>query len=138
MIISKDKERLEYFLIRVTELLSNEVNKIFQVQNTLFMHTTKVDSNAGDIKQVKTWIIIEELEALEAFGSKRELDALFHQLLLIALLGREAYTNILLSMQVPRNNIFPIPIRAQMACRIQLGRIDSSTTTYLFPGLDHL
>lgn len=138
LIIPDDNERLEEYLIRVTQVLSKEVKKIFEVQNNLFMHSDKVDSNAGDIKQLKTWIIIEELEALEAFGTKKELDALFHQLLLISLLGREAYTNLLLSMQVPRNDILPIPIRSQMRCRIQLGRIDSSTTTYLFPDLDHI
>ena len=138
LVIPEDGERLEDFLLRVTELLSREVNNIFGVQNILFLHSKKIDSDAGEINQVKTWIIIEELEALEAFGNKRQLDALFHQLLVISLLGREAYTNLLLSMQVPRNDILPIPIRAQMACRIQLGRIDSSTTTYLFPDLDHI
>lgn len=138
LIVPNENERLEEYLIRVTQFLAKEVKRIFEVQNSLYLHSNKVDSDAGEIKQPKTWIIIEELEALEAFGTKKELEALFHQLLLISLLGREAYTNLLLSMQVPRNDILPIPIRSQMRCRIQLGRIDSSTTTYLFPDLDHI
>lgn len=138
LIVPKEGERLEEFLIRVTEILANEVKNIFKVQNNLFQHSNKVDSDAGEIGQSKRWVIIEELEALEAFGTKRELDNLFHQLLLISLLGRESYTNLILSMQVPRNDILPIPIRIQMNCRIQLGRIDSSTTAYLYPDLDHI
>lgn len=138
LVIPEKGERLEEYLIRVTALLAREVKKIFNKQNDLFLKSTKVDADAGEIEQPKTWIILEELEALEAFGTKRELDDLFHQILLISLLGREAYTNILLSLQVPRNDILPIPIRSQMLCRIQLGRIDKSTTTYLFPNLDHM
>lgn len=138
LFVPKKGERLEEYLIRITAMLSQEVKLIFEKQDALFLRSTKVDTNAGEINQPKTWIVIEELEALEAMGTKRELDDLFHQLLLICLLGREAYTNILLSMQVPRNDILPIPIRAQMLCRIQLGRIDKSTTTYLFPDLDHM
>ncbi|WP_283111782.1 chromosome partitioning protein ParA [Lactobacillus gallinarum] len=138
LVIPEENERLEEYLIRVTQVLAKEVNKIFKVQNNLFHQSSKIDSNAGDIRQIKTWLVVEELEALEAFGTKKELEALFHQLLLISLLGREAYTNLMLSMQVPRNDILPVPIRSQMRCRIQLGRIDSSTTTYLFPDLDHI
>lgn len=138
LIIPKTKERLEEYLIRVTDLLAKEVNRIFDSQDNLYKHSTKVDTNASEINQTRTWIILEELEALEAFGTKRELDNLFHQILLISLLGREAYTNILISVQVPRNDILPVPIRSQMICRIQLGRIDKSTTTYLFPDMDHI
>lgn len=138
LVVPKENERLEEFLIRVTQVLSHEVINIFKVQNNLYRDSTKIDTNASEINQPKRWLIIEELEALEAFGTKKELEALFHQLLLISLLGREANTNLLLSLQVPRNDILPIPIRSQMRCRIQLGRIDSSTTTYLFPDLTNL
>lgn len=138
LVIPQDGERLEEYLIRVTELLSVEARRIFKNQDTLYKNSNKIDTNAQEINQPKTWIILEELEALEAFGTKKELDSLFHQILLICLLGREAYTNILISMQVPRNDILPIPIRSQLLCRIQLGRIDKSTTTYLFPDLDHI
>ncbi len=138
LLIPEEGERLEEYLIRVTAFLSKEVQRIFKNQSNLYLHSQKIDTNVGEINQPKTWIVLEELEALEAFGTKKELDNLFHQILLICLLGREAYTNILLSMQVPRNDILPIPIRAQLLCRIQLGRIDKSTTTYLFPDLDHI
>lgn len=131
-------ERHDDFLVRVTDKLSNVVDHMYHVQDQLFNSTNKVSVDANVIDIAPTWVTISEFEALTINSNSKLTKILMRELELIALLGRESLTGFCLDLQVARNDILPIPIRSQINCRILLGRIDSSTTTYFFPDLDNI
>lgn len=135
LLVPEVGERQEDFLVRVTTRLGQVVDHMREVQDVLFEDTNEIDVDASVIDTQPTWVTISEFESLTIDSTSKLTKILMRQLELIALLGRESLTGFCLDLQIARNDVLPIPIRAQIGCRILLGRIDSSTTTYFFPDL---
>ena len=138
LLIPESGERLVDFLIRVTKLLHQEVKITFQNQNELYEKSRRIDTNYSEINSHKRWIVLEEIEALEAFGSKKQIDSLLREILLLALLSREANTAMLITSQNIRGDVFPIPIRNQIDCSIMLNESQDSTIKNMYPGIESL
>lgn len=138
LVIPQPEERLVDFLIRSTNLLHEEVRTTFKKQNELYEKTRKIDTNYGEISSHKRWIILEEIEALEAFGPKKQVDSLLREVLLLALLSREANTALLITSQAIRGDVLPIPIRNQIDCSIMLNESQDSTIKNMYPGIESI
>lgn len=138
LVIPEEGERLVDYLIRSTNLLHQEVKETFRKQAELFNKTTKIDTNYDEIDHHKRWIVIEEIEALEAFGSKKQVDALMREILLLALLSREANTSLLVTSQIMRSDVWPIQIRNQVDCSIMLNETQDSTIRSMYQGIESL
>lgn len=137
LIVPDISDRPEDFLIKVNAKLSKIIDILYYRQNELFENSTKISTDANEIDVPPIWIIIEEMASLTLGlpSNSRQIKDLYRQLELIALLGREALIGLVITTQIARNDIIPIPIRSQMNVRILLGRIDSESVQYLFPSI---
>lgn len=130
-------DRPEDFLVRVTEKLADIVQELYRRQDLLYQHSSKISTDANEVDASPIWLFIEEMGAitLGLSPNSRQVKDFFEELELIALLGREALIGFVLTSQIARNDVIPIPIRSQANVRILLGRIDKSTVQYLFPSM---
>lgn len=137
LLVPDDNDRPEDFLTKANNRLAEVINEMHHRQSLLYEKSTKISTDANEINEPPIWVIIEEMASLTLGLSQtsRQVKDLYRELELIALLGRESLIGLVLTTQIARNDIIPIPIRSQMNVRILLGRIDKSTVQYLFPSM---
>lgn len=137
LVVPDMNDRPEDFLIKVTEKLAGLVHELYRRQELLYQNSTRISTDANEIDVVPIWLFIEEMGAitLGLSSNSRQVKDFFEELELIALLGRESLIGFILTSQIARNDVIPIPIRSQANVRILLGRIDKSTVQYLFPSM---
>ena len=137
LVVPDIDDRPEDFLVKVTEKIANIVHELYRRQELLYQNSTRISTDANEIDVVPIWLFIEEMGAitLGLSPNSRQVKDFFEELELIALLGREALIGFVLTSQIARNDVIPIPIRSQANVRILLGRIDKSTVQYLFPSM---
>lgn len=137
LVIPKGNERPEDFLRKVNQVLFDVINEQTRRQDNLFSNSPRISTDANELNVEPIYVIIEEMASL-TLGlpqTNQQVKDLFRELEQIALLGREALINLVITTQIARNDIVPIPIRSQMNVRILLGRIDKATVQYLFPSM---
>lgn len=137
LVVPNVNDRPEDFLIKVNEILAATVQTMYLRQHKLYLNSKKISTSASELDEYPIWVIIEEMASLTLglSPSSRQVKDLFRELELIALLGREALIGLVITSQIARNDVVPIPIRSQMNVRILLGRIDKNTVQYLFPSM---
>ena len=134
---SEDSDRPEDFLTRVNAELAAVVKEMQLRQSKLYEVSNKISTDANEINVPPIFVVLEEMASLTLglAPTSRQVKDLYRELELIALLGRESLINLIITSQIARNDIVPIPIRSQMNVRILLGRIDKATVQYLFPSM---
>ncbi|MBT8910207.1 hypothetical protein BTI53_02340 [Lactobacillus delbrueckii subsp. bulgaricus] len=137
LIVPDLMERPEDFLMRTNEVLANVISEQNRRQADLFNKSKRISTDASELDLEPIYVIIEEMASLTLSlpPTHPQVKDLFRQLEQIALLGREALINLVITSQIARNDVVPIPIRSQMNVRILLGRIDKATVQYLFPSM---
>lgn len=137
LVLPQDGDRPEDYIPRCNAKLSEIITEMNSRQNMLFEGNTKISTTAEDLDVAPIWVCFEEIEALTLGMSPRstQVQDLYRLLTQIALLGRESLVGLMITSQIARNDVIPIPIRSQMLVKILLGIIDSNSTTYLFGDL---
>ena len=137
LLIPEDTDRPEDFLTKVNAELAAVVKEMQLRQSKLYEVSTKISTDANEINVPPIFVVLEEMASLTLglASTSRQVKDLYRELELIALLGRESLINLIITSQIARNDVVPIPIRSQMNVRILLGRIDKATVQYLFPSM---
>ncbi len=137
LVVPELTERPEDFLRKVNQILGDVIKEQNRRQDELFSSSPRISTDANELNVEPIYVIIEEMASLTLSlpPTNQQVKDLFRQLEQIALLGREALINLIITTQIARNDVVPIPIRSQMNVRILLGRIDKATVQYLFPSM---
>lgn len=111
---------------------------MYRRQGELYRLTRKVSTDFREIRLKPIFIFIDEVAALMTGASKKVKTDLQETLTRLVVLGREAGIYLVLSMQSARAEYLPTIVRDNISLRVQLGRINSENTRFLFPELDEM
>ena len=124
------------FLQDVIETLRVIESTMFQRQSKLYEFTNRVSTDYRELGLKPMFVFIDEVAAL-LVGANKKVKQDFQDLLTrLTILGREAGIYLVLSMQSARAEYLPTIVRDSISLRVQLGRINSENTRFLFPELD--
>ena len=126
------------FLQDVIETLRQIESTMYQRQSQLYVSTNRVSSDYRELRLKPMFIFIDEVAAL-LVGANKKVKQDFQDLLTrLTILGREAGIYLVLSMQSARAEYLPTIVRDSISLRVQLGRINSENTRFLFPELNEM
>lgn len=123
------------YLQHVITKLKEIEQEMYERQHTLYIKSTKVSTDYREIGLKPKFIFIDELAALLTNSTKKVVDDFKNILTRLTILGREAGIYLILAMQSARAEYLPTLVRDSLSMRIQLGRINSENTRFLFPEL---
>ncbi|WP_323058983.1 type IV secretory system conjugative DNA transfer family protein [Limosilactobacillus reuteri] len=126
------------YLQQVIAKLKQIEQEMYQRQHTLYMQSSKISTDYREIRLKPKFIFIDELAALLTNSTKKVVDDFKNVLTRLTVLGREAGIYLILAMQSARAEYLPTLVRDSLSLRIQLGRINSENTRFLFPELDEM
>lgn len=125
----------DQFLQRVVKKLKNIENIMYQRQSQLYQESTRVSTDYRELGLRPCFVFIDELASLMVNSNKRIGTDFRNVLTRLILLGRESGIYLILAMQSARAEYLPTIVRDSISLRIQLGRINSENTRFLFPEL---
>ena len=125
----------DQFLQRVIKRLKNIENLMYQRQSELYQRSEKVSTDYRELGLKPYFIFIDELAALMVNTNKKISTDFKNVLTRLILLGRESGIYLIFAMQSARAEYLPTIVRDSISLRIQLGRINSENTRFLFPEL---
>lgn len=111
---------------------------MYERQSKLYQSTSKVSTDYRELSIKPIFIFIDELAALMTGASKQVKQDFQDTLTRLVVLGREAGIYLVLSMQSARAEFLPTIVRDSISLRVQLGRINSENTRFLFPELSEM
>ncbi|MBM6763281.1 hypothetical protein [Ligilactobacillus agilis] len=126
------------FLQDVISVLKQIEETMYQRQSNLYQSTLKISTDYRELNKKPIFIFIDELSALLTGAPKKIKDDFQNLLVRLTVLGREAGVYLILSMQSARAEYIPTIVRDSISLRIQLGRINSENTRFLFPELSEM
>lgn len=126
------------FLQSVVSVLKEVESTMYERQSKLFHSTRRVSTDYRELGFRPIFVFIDELAALMT-GANRNVEKDFQNTLTrLIVLGREAGIYLVLSMQSARAEYVPTIVRDSISLRVQLGRINSENTRFLFPELNDM
>ncbi len=125
-----------YLTTVVNELKSIE-NEMYRRQALLYKQP-KVSANFEDIGLKPIFLFIDEAAALLTGANRQIKQDYIDTLTRLAILGRESGLQLIISVQAARADYIPTMVRDSMSLRIQLGRLNSENTRFLFPELSDM
>lgn len=135
LLVPSSGDRLEDFLPKVTEKLSEVINEMNRRQDFMFQHPNlKISDYSlfGD----PIFVVIEEAQALIVGLKRNILETYQSQLKLLFALSRESNITMGIITQSAMADVFGgSQVRNNIGVRILLGRVDKETTQFLFPEL---
>lgn len=126
------------FLQDVVNTLKRIESIMYERQSELYQVTNKVSTDYRELGIKPIFIFIDELAALMTGASKQVKQDFQDTLTRLVVLGREAGIYVVLSMQSARAEYLPTIVRDSISFRVQLGRINSENTRFLFPELSEM
>lgn len=126
------------FLQTVIGRLRSLEGELYQRQQTLYDHGSKVSTSYRELQLAPIFVFIDEVAALLTGAEKKLRDSFQGLLTRIAVLGREAGVYLVLAMQSARAEYINTMVRDSLSLRVQLGRINSENTRFLFPELNEM
>lgn len=126
------------FLQEVVSTLKKVEAQMYLRQGKLYQATNKVSTDYREIGLKPIFIFIDELAALMTGATKQVKQDFQDTLTRLIVLGREAGVYLVLSMQSARAEYLPTIVRDSISLRVQLGRINSENTRFLFPELSEM
>ena len=126
------------FLQDVISILKEVEETMYQRQSELYQKTLRISTDYRELNVRPIFIFIDELAALLTGASKKVKDDFQNLLIRLTVLGREAGVYLVLSMQSARAEYVPTIVRDSISLRVQLGRINSENTKFLFPELSEM
>lgn len=122
-----------YLTTVVNELKSLEA-EMYRRQALLYKQP-KVSANFKDVGLKPIFLFIDEAAALLTGANRQIKQDYLNTLTRLAVLGREAGLFLVMAMQSARAEYIPTLVRDSISLRIQLGRLNSENTKFLFPEL---
>lgn len=126
------------FLKDVVSTLQEVEMMMYARQGELYRVTSKISTDYRELGLTPIFVFIDELAALLT-GANKQVKTDFQEILTrLIVLGREAGVYLVLSMQSARAEYLPTIVRDSISLRVQLGRINSENTRFLFPELNEM
>ena len=126
------------FLQRVLDKLREIEKEMYSRQQALYENSRLISTNYKELGLSPIFIFIDEIAALLT-GAQKKVREDFQQLLTrLVVLGRESGVYLVLSMQSARAEYINTLVRDSLSLRVQLGRINSENTRFLFPELSEM
>lgn len=122
------------YLTTVVNELKNLETEMYRRQSLLYKQT-KVSANFENVGLKPIFLFIDEAAALLTGANRQIKQDYLDTLTRLAVLGREAGLFLVLAMQSARAEYIPTLVRDSISLRIQLGRLNSENTRFLFPEL---
>lgn len=126
------------FLQNVIDTLKNVELTMYDRQGQLYRSTDRVSTDYREINLKPIFVFIDELAALMTGANKQVKTDFQETLTRLIVLGREAGIYLVLSMQSARAEYLPTIVRDSISFRVQLGRINSENSRFLFPELNEM
>ena len=126
------------FLQDVINTLKQVESIMYERQSKLYQTTSRVSTDYRELGIEPIFVFIDELSALMTGASKQVKQDFQDTLTRLVVLGREAGIYLILSMQSARAEYLPTIVRDSISLRVQLGRINSENTRFLFPELSEM
>lgn len=104
-------------------------------QVRMYQQAKNVSTDYRELGFRPYFIVADEIAALMTGASKPIRDEFQSLLTRIVILGRESGIYLILGMQSARAEYIPTIVRDSISVRVQLGRINSENTRFLFPEL---
>lgn len=125
-----------YLTTVVNELKSLET-EMYRRQSLLYRQP-KVSANFETIGLKPIFLFIDEAAALLTGANRQIKQDYIDTLTRLAILGRESGLTILIGLQQARSDYISTLVRDSISLRIQLGRLNSDNTKFLFPELNDM
>lgn len=126
------------FLKDVVETLKQVEATMYERQGKLYRVTSKVSTDYRELGLKPIFVFIDEVGALMTGANKQVKQDFQDTLTRLIVLGRESGVYLVLSMQSARAEYLPTIVRDSISLRVQLGRINSENTRFLFPELSEM
>lgn len=126
------------YLQAVNKRLKDVESIMYQRQSKLYQESERVSTDYSELELKPYFIIADELAALMTGAPKSLRDEFQSTLTRIVVLGRESGVYLVMAMQSARAEYIPTIVRDSISVRIQLGRINSENTKFLFPELKEM
>lgn len=126
------------YLQEVVAVLKQVESEMYARQSTLYQATNRVSTDYRELGIKPVFVFIDELAALMTGASKQVKQDFQETLTRLVVLGREAGIYLVLAMQSARAEYLPTIVRDSISLRVQLGRINSENTRFLFPELSEM
>lgn len=126
------------YIQQVNKQLKKVEAVMFQRQAAIYKKANHVSADFTDLEYEPIFVVADEVAALMAGATKSLRDEFQQALTEITLLGRESGVFLILSLQAARAEFIPTIVRDNVAVRLQLGRINSENTRFLFPELSEM
>lgn len=126
------------YLQAVNKRLKDVEILMYRRQSLLYQKSEKVSTDYSELGLKPYFIIADELAALMTGAPKSLKDEFQSTLTRIVVLGRESGVYLVMAMQSARAEYIPTIVRDSISVRLQLGRINSENTKFLFPELKEM
>ena len=123
------------FLNRVIAEMKRLEVEMYRRQGLLFSKSQKISTDYRELKLKPTFLFLDEVGSLTIGASKAMKDDFQRTLTKLILLGRESGVYTIMSMQSARAEYIPTIVKDSISLRVQLGRLNSENTRFLFPEL---
>lgn len=135
-ICPKPTDTTDAYLNRVCQVLSNILKILRKRQQILCLkYPLGTDFAKAGFKQIA--IAVDELAAVSNGANRKIVKKFFSLITALSLLSRSSGGElILISQQFNATNVLPSIVRDQLCVRIQLGRLDKRSISFLFPELN--
>lgn len=126
------------FLNKVIAAMKNLEVEMYRRQGLLFQQSHKISTDYRELGLKPIFLFIDEVGSLTIGATKTMRDDFQRTLTKLILLGRESGVYTLMSMQSARAEYIPTIVKDSISLRIQLGRLNSENTRFLFPELSDM
>lgn len=135
-ICPKPSDTSDAYLDHVCQVLESILRNLRKRQQLLFCkYPLGTDFADAGLKQIV--IAVDELAAVSNGANRKIIKKFFALITALSLLSRSSGGElILISQQFNATNVLPSIVRDQLCVRIQLGRLDRRSISFLFPELD--
>ena len=123
------------FLNKVIAEMKQLETEMYKRQGLLFIKSSKVSTDYRELRLKPIFLFLDEVGSLTIGATKTMKDDFQKTLTKLILLGRESGVYTVMSMQSARAEYIPTIVKDSISLRIQLGRLNSENTRFLFPEL---
>lgn len=123
------------FLNQVIAEMKKLETEMYRRQGILFQESKKVSTDYRELGLKPIFLFLDEVGSLTIGATKTMRDDFQRTLTKLILLGRESGVYTIMSMQSARAEYIPTIVKDSISLRVQLGRLNSENTRFLFPEL---
>ncbi len=126
------------FLNKVIAEMKKIETEMYHRQGQLFIKSKKISTDYRELGLKPIFLFLDEVGSLTIGAAKTMRDDFQKTLTKLILLGRESGVYTIMSMQSARAEYIPTIVKDSISLRVQLGRLNSENTRFLFPELADL